>query len=376
MSDSLLITAFEPSGDRLAAKVISRLREIRPELTIHAWGGPLMKAAGAVVHDDTVSHAAMGLGALAHVQRIRSHHRDILAWSREHQPVGLIPVDSPAANFPICKKLRPNGVKVIHLAAPQLWAWAPWRSRKLRRCTDLVLCLMPFEPEWFAQHDIPARFVGHPAIDRELDSEADARVAATLPQTDSRLLLMPGSRQQEINRNVPLMLKIVSQLREHQPDLGVVMTAVDEEKAGMVHRELAASEGPIEVVVGQRDAALHWSQVALAVSGTVTLDIMRHGKPMVGLYRTGLVGVLGAKVILNIKNRLLPNLIAGSRIVPEFVPYRGGPGPVSKAVGCLLDSVEARTCQEEAIRAALSPYENISFASSASDAILEVLDRQ
>ena len=301
---------------------------------------------------------------------------DILAWAREHRPIGLIPVDSPAANFPLCKKLRPQGVKVVHLAAPQLWAWAPWRSRKLRRCTDLVLCLMPFEPEWFAQRDIPACFVGHPAIDRELDAEADARGAAALPQSDSRLLLMPGSRKQEIVRNVPLMLRTVARLREQRPSLGVVITAVDEEKAAMVHRELSAAQGQIEVVVGQRDAALHWSQVALAVSGTVTLDIMRHGKPMVGLYRTGLVGVIGASVILTIKNRLLPNLIAGSRIVPEFVPYRGGPGPVTEAVGCLLDSREARACQEEAMSAALLPYRNTIFADTAPEAILEVLDRQ
>ncbi|MEE2907952.1 MAG: hypothetical protein VX527_08990 [Planctomycetota bacterium] len=372
MTTSLLLTAFEPSGDTLASSVIRRLRATHPELEIHAWGGPQMAEAGAELHANTVDKAAMGLGALAHVQRIRKLHRDILNWAQRHQPTCLVPVDSPAANFPLCKGLRPRGVRTVHLAAPQLWAWAPWRSRKLRRCTDQVLCLLPFEPEWFKRRNIPARFVGHPAINRELDAAADARLAADLPEGTRRLLLMPGSREQEILRNVPLMLKVMKNLQGRFPDLCTVMTAVDDEKAAVVRKVLPASSG-VTVAVGKRDAALHWCHQVLAVSGTVTLDIMRHGKPMVGMFRTGPVGWLGGKILLTTPDRLLPNLIAGKRIVPEFVPHWGGATPIESALAELVDSESLRQQQRDAIQEAIAAYQDQDFAGNAAEAIMEVV---
>ena len=376
MTPTVLFTAFEPSGDALAAAVITRLQSLRPDWSIHGWGGPRMAAAGAEVHEDTVSHAAMGLGAIAHLQRIRAHHRSILEWVARHPPSIHLPVDSPAANFPLCKRMRPRGVKVVHLAAPQLWAWAPWRAAKLRRSTDLVLCLLPFEPAWFAQRGIPARFVGHPAISRPLDAGALDVAARRLPGGDPRLLLMPGSRDQELRRNIPLMLDCVEAVRERHPDLAVAITAVDEDKAELIRARLARAGGRIDVTVGNRDGALHWSDVVLAVSGTVTLDIMRHGRPMIGLYRTGPVGWLGSKIILTIKNRLLPNLIAGRRIVPEYVPHWGGHQAISRSLNTLLDSPAIRLTQVGCLQAALQPYAGVDFAESAGDAVVEVVADQ
>ncbi|MDG2423611.1 MAG: hypothetical protein P8M22_06515 [Phycisphaerales bacterium] len=372
MTTSLLFTAFEPSGDTLASRVIERLRSVCPELEIHAWGGPQMAQAGARLHANTVDKAAMGLGALAHVQRIRKLHRDILQWAQSHEPACLVPVDSPAANFPLCKALKPRGVKVVHLAAPQLWAWAPWRSRKLRRCTDQVLCLLPFEPDWFSSRNIPARFVGHPAINRELDESASDPSKHNFPDGARRLLLMPGSREQEIIRNVPLMMQVKEMLEARISGLSTVMTAVDEEKASIVRGVLPASSD-VMVAVGQRDAALDWCHMALAVSGTVTLDIMRHVRPMVGMFRTGPVGWLGGKIILTTSDRLLPNLIAGRRIVPEFVPHWGGAAPIASAVGQLLDSEDACQQQRDAIQAAMEPYKGQDFAGNAAAAIMDVL---
>tara|TARA_B100001059_G_scaffold142966_1_gene142916 strand:- start:9076 stop:10200 length:1125 start_codon:yes stop_codon:yes gene_type:complete len=374
MTKTLLFTAFEPSGDRLAASVIHRLRSEHPNWSIHAWGGSGMARAGAHLHENTVEHAAMGLGALAHVRRVRRTQKSILRWCREHQPDGLVPVDSPAANFPICKALRPQGVRVVHLAAPQLWAWAPWRSRKLRKCTDQVLCLLPFEPDWFASRSIPAKFIGHPAINRELDIDRMIAESDSFQQGSPRLLLMPGSRNQEIDRNVQLMIDVVRGLRDVHPTIVVAMTAVDEEKARRIRRHLGP-EDRIDIIVGQRDAALHWSQLVLAVSGTVTLDIMRHERPMVGVYRTGPVGSIGGRLLLITPDRLLPNLIAGSRIVPEFVPHWGGIEPIRDEVMGLLDSEQRRSEQVQAIKRSLVPYEGKSFAEEAADAIVEVITR-
>ena len=372
MKKTLLFTAFEPSGDRLAASVIRRLRSEHPGVSIHAWGGLGMAEAGAELHENTVEHAAMGLGAVAHVRRVRRIQKAILEWSSRHRPDGLIPVDSPAANFPVCKALRPRGIRVVHLAAPQLWAWAPWRSRKLRRCTDQVLCLLPFEPDWFASRSIPARFVGHPAINRELDMSQMMADASSFQEGSPRLLLMPGSRNQEIDRNVPLMRDVARCLIARHPNMAICMTAVDEERKRRI-RNCIGGDDAIDIIVGQRDAALHWSQLVLAVSGTVTLDIMRHGRPMVGVYRTGPVGSIGGRVLLTTPDRLLPNLIAGNRIVPEFVPHWGGSGPVGAEVEKLLESEDLRRRQVEAIQKSLLPYQGKEFAREAADSIMEIV---
>ena len=371
MTNTLLFTAFEPSGDRLASAVIRRLLQIHPELSIHAWGGPGMAEAGAELHENTVDHAAMGLGALAHVRRVRRLQKSILDWSSEHRPDVLIPVDSPAANFPICKALHNSNSRVVHLAAPQLWAWAPWRARKLRRCTDLVLCLLPFEPDWFASRSIPARFVGHPAINRVLEPNKFEMQDLPLPTGYPRLLLMPGSRKQEIDRNVPVMSEVVQSLRVDHPDLAVALTAVDEEKALRIKSRLQA-DNDVPIVVGKRDQALEWSDLVLAVSGTVTLDIMRHRRPMVGLYRTGPIGSLGGQILLITPNRLLPNLIAGRRIVPEYVPHWGGSAPIYEDVNRLLCSSSLRQQQIDAIEQSLVPYQDKCFAIESADAIMEI----
>jgi lipid-A-disaccharide synthase len=123
----------------------------------------------------------MGIPGLGKVLEHLKINRAVKRWLQTH-PVALhVPVDSPAANFPICKIAKKSGARVVHLVAPQVWAWAEWRVNKLRRLTDLVLCLLPFEEQWFAMRGVKARFVGHPLFDEPLDYPAiDARIEAGL----------------------------------------------------------------------------------------------------------------------------------------------------------------------------------------------------
>jgi lipid-A-disaccharide synthase len=370
---SILFTAFEPSGDALAAPVIAELRQRVPNLHIYAWGGPKMQEAGATILENTCEDGAMGLSAISRAMRVRREIRKIRRWSKQYRVLAHVAVDSPAANFPICKIFRNAGARVIHLVAPQIWAWAGWRIRKLRRLTDLVLCLLPFEEQWFNDRGVPAKFIGHPVMNRPIDEVALREQMQGLPQGAPRVVILPGSRSQEVSANIRLLAAVFAELQSRHTGMSGIIVAANSDLARIVRRKVKTFPIGLHMITGQVDAAIAWCDLALAVSGTVTLDITRQRKPMVGVYRTGLLSWLGAKFILRTPFVLLPNLIAEREIVPEFAPYIGGPMPIIKAASkYLLDSKNAANQSEELARVCLR-YSNKKPGEEAARLIIKVI---
>ncbi|MCH2136934.1 MAG: hypothetical protein MK101_10185 [Phycisphaerales bacterium] len=370
-SGAVLFTAFEPSGDALAAPVIEALVAARPDLKIYAWGGPAMEAAGATLVGETAEDGAMGLGAIAHARHVARTIKSIKQWMSTCRVVLHVPVDSPAANFPICKHSRAIGARIVHLAAPQLWAWGERRIKKLRRLTDHVLCLLPFEPQWFGERGVKGTFVGHPAVNRELDPAALKEAAASLAPGAPRILLLPGSRTQEIRRNLPLMLRVWDSLRErHGRAVAILVAATPQVASHMRSLDLPSNT---RVLSGRLDEAIAWADVALACSGTVTLNLLRQCCPMVGVYKTSRLSCIGARFVLKTRDRLLPNIIAGERIVPERVPWCGGAEPLVKDLLHLLEDSRRLEAQRSALRSALAKFKGPRFAPACLKAILSTL---
>ena len=249
---AILFTAFEPSGDALAAPIIERLRARVPGLEVYAWGGPLMEKAGATIVEESVADAAMGLGAIKRARAVAKHRRSIKRWLKQYRVIAHVPVDSPAANFPICRITRKAGIKIIHLGAPQLWAWGSWRAGKLRKLTDLVLCLLPHEPNWFQGRKIPARFIGHPAINRELDLNALKNMLHGMPHGAPRLCLFPGSRPQEVKRNLRLLVRCFEDLKSRHSGLAGLIVAADASIASIIRKKLKTFPGGLHMVTDQR----------------------------------------------------------------------------------------------------------------------------
>ena len=348
---SILFTAFEPSGDAHAAPVISALRALAPGLRIYAWGGPHMEAAGAEIIEFSAKNAAMGLHAIGRAASVRQEIRRIRRWSKAYRVLAHVAVDSPAANFPICGIMRKTGARVIHLVAPQLWAWGSWRARKLRNVTDLVLCLLPFEEQWFRERGIPARFIGHPRLNRTIDRVALRDRMHGLPQGAPRVAIFPGSRAHEVKANIRLLSNIYIELQGRHSGMAGVIVAANAEMAKIIRKKMRVFATGLHMTVGQVDSAVAWSDLCLAVSGTVTLDIARQQKPMIGVYKTGLATWIFGAILLRSRYRLLPNIIAGREIVPEYVPHIGGPGPiVRQATRYLQDSKKAAIQGEELAR--------------------------
>lgn len=378
------MTAFEPSGDEHASVLAEELLRRRPGLRICGWGNRRMAAAGIEVIERTGDHAVMGLPGPKVIREHLALNKRIGAWIAEHRPVLHIPVDSPAANFPVCKHSRAHGVAIMHLVAPQLWAWGHWRVRKLRRLSDHVCCVLPFEEEWFRARGVPATFVGHPLWAREIDEhavdEALERYGEALPDAAVRVGVFPGSRPAEAEKNFPIMLAALRELAASRRGFACVCAVTTEEMHARLRR-IAREHGGwpewIHPALGEPDAAARWSDVALTVSGTNTLRLARNGTPMVIMFRAAALqwNLLG-RWLLKSPFLSLPNLVAGERVVPELMPLLSdNPAPIVAELSRLLDDRAAWERQRDALRRIASRFQGANAAERAADVALSFLDR-
>src|SRR5687768_8104190 len=201
----VFITVAEVSGDNHAAALVRSLKEIDPQMIVEAHAGPQVAAAGAVLHRDTVTRAAMGWRGALRAAEIYQ----VLRWTRrrfddpETRPDLWIGVDSPSMNFHFARAARRRGIPTLQYVAPQLWAWAEWRMKKLRRWVDRVACILPFEEEYFRRHGVNATFVGHPLFDELPPHRDPPPLAERFPTRAPVIGLLPGSRKSVAAANFP-----------------------------------------------------------------------------------------------------------------------------------------------------------------------------
>ncbi|MBI1371590.1 MAG: hypothetical protein GC159_02350 [Phycisphaera sp.] len=411
----ILFTAFEPSGDEHAAPIIAELRRRAPNVPIYALGGARMEAAGATLIERTTDNAVMLSGAIAKAWSHKQLLGRLKRWMADHPVRVHVPTDSPAANWAICKMVKrmwgsdcdavPGGAKVVHMVAPQVWAWASWRVRRLQKWSDLVLCVLPFEPAWFAKHNVNARFIGHPVFDEALDVQAlqDPTPEIQAFRKDQlRVALLPGSRPGELQKNFPIMLSTILQVE--QP-LNVLVAAPNEARSDELRQlrlawekrqdplldVVALTDGlddPIgmnaSIITGDTEAVLHWADIVLLASGTASLHVARHGKPMVIMYRVpGWQWHLIGRWLIDTRTYTLPNLIACGgpsrsrerHIVPEVMPLTSdNPEPVVREMTRLIESEDARRAQVEALAAVCEQFKGHDAGAEAAEAIMEISD--
>jgi lipid-A-disaccharide synthase len=379
---ALLFTAFEPSGDDHASAVIAELKRRDPTHPIFAWGGPKMHRAGATVIERTGDDAVMGMpGAAKIIEHYRINKR-IEAWLKENARsdtpvVAHIPVDSPAANGPICDITKAAGKKVIHLVAPQVWAWGRWRIHKLRRRTDMLLCMLPFEIDFFKQRNVPARFIGHFLFDHAIDTHAVDMRAAAFGDGHPRIAMMPGSRPDELNRHFPILLDAFALLKQKFPGAVGVVAATNDEVANRLRRagDASAHGWPesLRIVTADTDAVIRWCDIALVKSGTVTLQVAKQHKPMVIFYKkSNPLLFLIARTVLTTRYFALPNLLANRKIIPELIPHYGGPKPIVALAERLITDPLEREAQIAGMQEVINSFGDISASKAAADAIEEL----
>lgn len=380
MPKALLFTAFEPSGDDHASSVIAQIRAQDPSITIFAYGGPRMHKAGAQIIERTGDDAVMGLPGPAKILNHLRLNRRIARWMDENKtsatPIAAhIPVDSPAANWSICKMAKDRGTRVIHLVAPQIWAWGSWRIRKLRRLTDHVLCILPFEEKYFRDRGVPATYVGHFLFDHPLDFTELDRRGANFGEGSPRIAIMPGSRPDELRRHFPILLDAFHALLAQFPSAVGVVAATSERVARQLSTEGQTHDKgwpqALRVVTQDTDAVVRWCDIALVKSGTVTLQVAKQARPMVVFYKKAnpLIYQFARTMLMNVDSFSLPNILAGRRIVPELIPHYGGAEPIVQIASRLIADSAERDQQIHAIQAVIATFEGRSASTLAATRI-------
>ncbi len=366
---TIFLTAAEASGDTHAANLIGALAERLPGARFVGVGGPRMAAAGCELLEDLTTHAAMLLEPL---RKLRFYKRVIRRVGREmvaRSASVLVPTDSPALNWHMAIAARRACVPVMYYVAPQVWAWAPWRIKKVRRLTDHVACILPFEQEYFRSRGVAATFVGHPMFDHLPDRPA----SRPEPPTDGawRIVLLPGSRAKEIRIHAPAMVAAAEQIRQRYAKAEFAFAAVDDLAADRI-RDAAGTSLPI--VTGRTHEQFATSHLALATSGTVTLEAAHFGIPMVVFYRTSRLVSTIAKPLLRTPWLSLVNILAKKELVPELMPWFGRSDQLAEAVAGQLAAPASLARTSAALTALIDPL-RCPDGATASSAVAELVVR-
>jgi lipid-A-disaccharide synthase len=345
----VFVSVNDPSADGHCAGLISALRQRGAGIEFVGIGGPKMTAAGCELIESTVGRAVMTYNAFVHVGHFYRLVRRVRRYLREH-PVDLVIVcDSPAFNFHVAKEAKKAGIKTLFYVAPQLWAWASWRIRKLRRLCDKLCCLLPFEEQWFGQRGVDTIFVGNPLLDKLPKDLTSLRKDYSHFDPDKvKVALMPGSRLAEIESLWRPMQEIAVELKRRHPGASFTAVAASEERRQLLERTRIpdfACEYSVDTVRRTATAV----DFALVASGSATLEVASSGCPMVAMYQTNRVlWKLVGWWLVHPKFFTLVNLLADHELVPEFMPYFTSVDPIVQRVdGYVQDrNLLARTSNE------------------------------
>ena len=349
------LVAGESSGDLLGAGLLRALRQHDPALVAEGVAGPAMRAAGCEALADANELAVMGLvEPLRHVPRLLQLRRRLRRHWQEHPPDVFVGIDAPDFNLGLEKGLRQSGVTTVHYVSPTVWAWRPGRIRKIAAAADCVMCLLPFEPAVYAEHDVNAVFVGHPRADelQPVTDTAPYRESLGLEPERPVLALLPGSRMSEVTRLAPLFAAAASEVAGLVPQLQIVTPlAAPGLRAPVEAAAAAAGIGSrLTLCDGGSITAMSAADVVLLASGTAVLESALLGKPSVAAYR---VAPLTAAIVrrlglLRVSHFTLPNLLTDTPQIPELIQEAATPEALAREVtALLLDAERAAGIRDE-----------------------------
>jgi lipid-A-disaccharide synthase len=333
MRRRILVSAGEASGDLYAALVVEELRRTWPDAEFFGCTGPRLRAAGVKTIVDAASLAVVGLvEVVAHLPRIYGEYRKLLASADEEKTDLAILTDSPDFHLRVAKQLHAGGVPVAYLVAPQVWAWRKGRVKTMRRVLRHLLCIFPFEKEFFEREGIRATYIGHPLaslVKPAMGKEAFFRKHG-LDLTRPLVAVLPGSRRGESARHLPALMDAAGRLvggkfgeepdedlRESPRPLNFVLPASANTGAAFFRQRLG--ESPIRVIEGESWDAMAHADLALAASGTVTVEAALLGTPMVTFYKVTAASWAMGKMLVDVPFYSMVNLVAGRAVVPELM---------------------------------------------------------
>jgi lipid-A-disaccharide synthase len=313
------VSAGEASGDLYASLLVERLRRRWPGAEFFGCTGPRLRAAGVRTVVDAASLAVVGIIEVAgHIPRIYAEYRKLARAAATERPDLAILTDSPDFHLRIAKRLKTLGIPVVYLVAPQVWAWRRGRLPLMRRVIDRLLCIFPFEEAFFRRHGVAASYIGHPlsGILRPTVSRTEFLKKHRLPAARPIISVLPGSRRGEAARHLPALTEAVDRLNRERAASFVLPASAT---AGAAFFRERIGRAPIQVIEGQSWDAMAYSDLALAASGTVTIEAALLGTPLVTYYKVTAASWMLGKLLVRVPFYSMVNLVAGRRVVPELM---------------------------------------------------------
>jgi lipid-A-disaccharide synthase len=377
MMPLIYLVAGEQSGDVLGGRLMRAITAIRPDVAFAGVGGEAMQAAGLTSLFPLAELALMGLvEVLPRLRLLRRRLAETVADIKARRPDIVVTIDSPGFTLRVLRRIAPLGIKRVHYVAPQVWAWRESRVKHYPGLWDRLLCLLPFEPAFFARHGLAAQFVGHPVLESGADTGHAARFRArrNIPDDVPLVTIMPGSRRTEVTRLLPLLGQTLGRLQ--RPVVPVVPVAPPVAK--LVHD--GARSWPIPPILisdtNDKHDAFAASAAALTKSGTSTLELALAGVPMLVTYRVNPISLMLVRRLIKVRYASLLNVIADREVVPELLQGNATPARLAAALGGLLDDPAAAEAQRTATRAVLDtlrPAAGVLPSVAAAQAVLELL---
>jgi lipid-A-disaccharide synthase len=374
----LMIVAGEASGDAHAARLVTAILEQQPEAEFFGSAGPLMRSVGVepVVEADSLS--IVGLAEIGRaLPMFLKAMRKLRSTAAEREPAAAVLVDFPDFNLKLARHLSRAGIKVIYYISPQLWAWRKYRISIIRKYVDLLITILPFEKEWYAAQGVEhVEYVGNP-LAREIQASRDREqfcIDHALDPGRPLVSLLPGSRQKEIARILPVMLDAAALLLRSKPDTQFIFALADEKHWGWVNSVITRSGLYVRVVKGETYDALAASDAAAVTSGTATLEAGILGTPMVVVYKTSAVNYKLLEPMIDVPHYGLINLIAGERLATELIQNDLTAERLSGELTRLLDP-EINAAMRVRLAATAAKLGRGGASKRAAAAILKLLDK-
>ena len=418
----IFISAAEPSADRIGAALIRAVRRQAPDTRFVGVAGPRMVEAGCWSIFDMTRHSAMLLGVLGAAGRGWTLLRTCKRYLGRYRFDAAVVIDSPVLHLPLAGHLTRQGVPVLYYVAPQLWAWGARRIHKLRRRVRQLAVILPFEEEYFRSRGLDATFVGHPMFDagehpsvdeqavaelraagvppgqsRSSNSEPRASARADSPASESSttstdhgakpkhplVALLPGSRKHVVSEVLPGQLEVAQRIAEALPGAVFGVSVANAQvapvisqacsKASALSRACGTALVAVQQLPGRHAELIAAADLVLVASGTTTLEVAAFRKPMIVMYNASRLAYhLLARWLVKTPYLSLPNILAGRRIVPEFMPYYRSTEPIAQRAVELLQSQEQRDAMVQDLTTMIEPLQTGNASQRVAEMVLEL----
>jgi lipid-A-disaccharide synthase len=371
----IFISAGEPSGDLHGANLIQALRRQRSAIEFVGFGGDKMEASGCQLLFPLSQLAVIGfLPVLGYVPTFLNLVSRADRYFGHQRPDAVILIDYPGFNWWMARRAHFHGIPVFYFVPPQLWAWAGWRVKKMQRFVDHVLCTLPFEPQWYRERGVNAHYVGHPYFDELEQQRLDESFVATQQARGPIVALLPGSRDQEVSRNLPTLLAAAARVHTTRPDVRFLVANFKDAHRQMTDAHFAGRNLPVETFVGRTPEIIKAATACVAVSGSVGLELLYHGTPSVVVYKISALDVWLCKKLQTAPYISLVNLLAHKELFPEFLTDRCEAEAVAGHITGWLADEEQRLRVRAELAALRRQMVRPGACSKAASHVLQVLD--